>query len=91
MTRTVRLGIVQMRHAPSVDLAIESATRWIEDAASQGAQVICLQELFNSPYPCQSEDHRNFDFAEPIPGPSTEALAEVAKRLSVVILSLIHI
>lgn len=85
MTRTVRLGIVQMRDAGSRDLAIESATRWIKEAASQGAQVICLQELFNSPYPCQSEDHRNFDFAESIPGPSTEALSVVAKQLSVVI------
>ena len=85
MTRTVRLGIVQMRDAGSRDLAIESATRWIKEAASQGAQVICLQELFNCPYPCQSEDHRNFDFAESIPGPSTEALSVVAKQLSVVI------
>ena len=85
MTRTVRLGIVQMRDAGSRDLAIESATRWIKEAASQGAQVICFQELFNSPYPCQSEDHRNFDFAESIPGPSTEALSVVAKQLSVVV------
>lgn len=85
MTRTVRLGIVQMRDAGSRDLAIESATRWIKEAASQGAQVICLQELFNCPYPCQSEDHRNFDFAESIPGPSTEALSVVAKQLSVVV------
>ena len=85
MSRTVRLALVQMRVAGSRDAAIDDAISWIVKAAQQDAQVICLQELFNSPYPCQSEDHRNFDFAEKIPGPSTDALAEVAQANSVVI------
>lgn len=87
MTRTVRLGLVQMRDAGSRDRAIDSAVNWIEKAAADGAQIICLQELFNSPYPCQSENHQNFDHAESIPGPSTERLTEVAKKLSVVIVA----
>ena len=60
MTRNVRLSLVQMRDAGSRDSCIESAIAWIELAAENGAQVICLQELFTSPYPCQEEDHRMF-------------------------------
>ncbi|WP_419190065.1 carbon-nitrogen hydrolase [Stieleria marina] len=74
-----------MQNAGSRDAAIEKVSQWIAKAAAQGAQVICLQELFNSPYPCQSEDHRNFDLAESIPGPSTDALSAVAKQHEVVI------
>ncbi|NND99169.1 MAG: carbon-nitrogen hydrolase [Pirellulaceae bacterium] len=85
VSRNVRLALVQMRDAGSRDAAIAAATHWTEQAADQGAQIICLQELFNSPYPCQCEDHRHFDYAEPIPGPTTEALAQVAKNHEVVI------
>lgn len=85
MGRVVRLSMVQMRDAGSPSRCIETAISWIEKAAAEGAQVICLQELIAGPYPCQSEDHRNFDYAESIPGPSTEAIAEVAKRLEVVV------
>ena len=77
--------MVQMRDAGSPSRCIETAISWIEKAAAEGSQVICLQELIAGPYPCQSEDHRNFDYAESIPGPSTEAIAEVAKRLEVVV------
>ncbi len=52
---------------------------------ARGAQVICLQELFAGLYFCQSEDHRQFDLAEPIPGPTSEALAAAAKKHGVVI------
>ncbi len=85
MGRDVRLSLVQMRDAGSPQRCIEAAIGWIEKAASEGAQVICLQELIAGPYPCQSEDHRNFDYAETIPGPSTEAISRVAKRLEVVV------
>jgi len=85
LARTVRLALLQLRDAGSRDAAIEKAIDWITKAASQGAQVICLQELFNSPYPCQSEDHCNFDYAESIPGPSTDAMSVVAKEHAVVI------
>jgi len=85
VTRSVKLGLVQMKDAGTKAAMIENASKWIRDAASRGAQVICLQELFNGPYPCQSEDHRNFDLAEPIPGQSTEAMSKLAAELGVVI------
>ena len=85
MTRNVRLALLQLRDVGSRDKAIDKASQWIVKAAADGAQVICLQELFNSPYPCQSEDHRNFDHAESIPGPSTEALSAVARDHQVVV------
>ncbi|SMP73188.1 N-carbamoylputrescine amidase [Neorhodopirellula lusitana] len=84
---SVRLSLVQMRDAGSKDKSIEAATQWIEEAAAGGSQVICLQELFATCYPCQAEDHAMFDLAESIPGPTTEALSQVAKRLEVVIVA----
>lgn len=57
------------------------------DAAHRGAQVVCLQELFMGPYFCQSEDHRFFELAEAVPGPTTAALAELAKELGIVIIA----
>ena len=59
----------------------------IGKAASQGAQLICLPELFRSRYFCQSEDVRNFDLAETIPGETTEALGEIARTLRIVIVA----
>lgn len=59
----------------------------IRQAADQGAQLICLQELFASRYFCQSEDHDQFQLAEPIPGPSTEALCAVAAEKQVVVVA----
>ncbi len=87
VSRNVRLALVQMRDAGSRDRAMDAAGHWIRQAASDGAHVICLQELFNSPYPCQSEDHRHFDYAEPIPGPSTQTLSRLAKELEVVVVT----
>lgn len=74
-----------MRDAGSKTASIAAAIRWIEQAAEQGSQIICLQELFATCYPCQAEDHRMFDLAETIPGPTTGALADIARRLGVVI------
>ena len=85
MSRNVRLTLVQMRDAGSRDRSIEAAAQWIRQAAVDKANIVCLQELFNSPYPCQSEDHRHFDYAETIPGPSTEVFSALAKDLEIVI------
>jgi N-carbamoylputrescine amidase len=65
----------------------DKAIAKIRDAASNGAQIICLQELFRSLYFCDVEDYENFQLAEPIPGPSTETLSMVAKELGVVIIA----
>ena len=58
----------------------------IQQAAAGGAQIICTQELYCSEYFCQTEDHAQFDLAEPIPGPTSESLCDVAKKLGVVII-----
>jgi N-carbamoylputrescine amidase len=57
----------------------------IDEAAAAGAQIVCLPELFRSRYFCQTEEHAKFDLAEPIPGPSTEALSAKAKQHGIVI------
>ena len=63
------------------------AIRGIREAARKGARVVCLPELFRSRYFCQSEDHHAFDLAEPIPGPTTDALARVAQKAKVVLVA----
>jgi N-carbamoylputrescine amidase len=84
--QTVTLGLVQMRCTRDPGENLERAVTRVREAAQAGAQVICLPELFRSQYFCQTEDHANFDLAESIPGPSTEALARVAKESGVVVI-----
>jgi N-carbamoylputrescine amidase len=84
--QTVTLGLVQMRCSPDPRDNLDRAVARVREAAKAGAQVICLPELFRSQYFCQTEDHSNFDLAEPIPGPSTEALSRVAKEAKVVVI-----
>jgi N-carbamoylputrescine amidase len=83
---TVTLGLLQ--HACSAKPAenLKKTLALVEKAAKGGAQIICTQELFRSQYFCQSEDHANFDLAEPIPGPSTQAFQKLAKKHGVVII-----
>ncbi len=81
----VTLGLVQMRCAAAKEANLRTAVSRIAEAAASGANVVCLPELFASEYPCQSEDHRQFDLAEPIPGPTTEALSKVAETHGVVV------
>ena len=69
------------------DENFQKAIDGIKSAAKEGAQIVCLQELFMSLYFCDVEDYENFKLAEPIPGPSTEKLQEVAKDLGVVIIA----
>jgi len=82
---TVTIGLVQMRGDPDPAKNLATAIARIEEAATRGAQVVCLQELFCSRYFCQSEDVANFELAEPIPGPTTEALGQVAAARQVVV------
>lgn len=81
----VRVALVQMRCGDDVAANIRTALARIGDAADQGAQIVCLQELFASRYFCQTEDHAYFDLAEPIPGPTTVALGEAAATNGVVV------
>jgi len=82
----VRVGLTQMACSADPRENLERQLRLIERAAREGAQVICTQELFRTQYFCQAEDHRFFDLAEPIPGPSTRALARLARRRRVAII-----
>jgi len=76
-----------MRCGPEPDANLAHACEMVRDAAAQGANVICLPELFRSQYFCQVEDHKYFQLAEEIPGPSTAALGAVAKETGAVIVA----
>ncbi|MFN4313638.1 MAG: carbon-nitrogen hydrolase [Chitinophagaceae bacterium] len=83
----VRVGLVQMTCSSQKDENLQKAISRIREAAAKGAQIVCLQELFTSLYFCDVEDYKNFELAEPIPGPSTDQLAAVAKELGVVVIA----
>jgi N-carbamoylputrescine amidase len=85
--RKYKIGLVQMRMGPDPDANLESAIVHIREAAKRGANIVCLPELFRAQYFCQREDIKLFDLAEPIPGPSTARLAEVAREARVVIVA----
>ncbi|HEU4342613.1 MAG TPA: carbon-nitrogen hydrolase [Candidatus Binatia bacterium] len=86
-TNHVTLGLVQMSAGDDPEANLAKALAQIRAASGKGAQIVCVQELFRSKYFCQSEDTRNFKLAEPIPGPSTEALGSLAKEKRVVIIA----
>ena len=83
----VTIGLIQMSCAAEPRLNLDKAIAKIEDAAKRGAQIVCTQELFGAHYPCQVEDPKLFDLAEPIPGPTTEALGAVAKARKIIIVA----
>lgn len=83
----VKVGLVQMSCVKDRQPNIDKAIREIRKAAADGAQIVCLQELFTSLYFCDVEDYENFKLAEPIPGPSTDDLSPLAKELNVVIIA----
>ncbi len=80
-----RVGLVQMAMSTDPGQNLEKAVAKVEEAAALGAQVVCLPEMYRTPYFCQSEDHAAFDLAETVPGPSTDRLGAVAKRLGVAV------
>jgi N-carbamoylputrescine amidase len=84
---TFRVGLVQMAMSPDPQANVDRAAAKIEEAARLGAEVVCLPELYRSPYFCQTEDHAAFDLAEPVPGPTTERLGAAAKRAGVAVVA----
>lgn len=84
---TFRVGLVQMSCSTDPDENLRKAAERVREAAARGAQIVCLQELFRSQYFCREENAELFDLAESIPGPSTEALAPLAKELGVSIIA----
>jgi N-carbamoylputrescine amidase len=86
-SRKYKVGLVQMRMGADPEANFTTAIGHIREAARQGAQIVCLPELFRTQYFCQREDTALFDLAEPIPGPSTTRLAEVAREARVAIVA----
>jgi N-carbamoylputrescine amidase len=86
-TGRVKVGLIQTSCSLDPSDNLQRTLALIGQAADQGAQIICTQELFRSQYFCQSEDHDNFRLAEPIPGPSTEALQKLARKRQVVVIA----
>jgi N-carbamoylputrescine amidase len=84
---TMKLGLVQMSMGDDLDANMQKAIDGVREAAAGGAEVVCLPELFRSRYFCQTEDAALFTLAEPIPGPSTEALSELSAELDVTIVA----
>lgn len=84
---SVRIALIQGREQGSPQADLDTTIERIREAAAGGAQIICTQELFMSPYFCRTQDTELFDLAEPIPGPTTDVLAAVAGELGVVIIA----
>jgi N-carbamoylputrescine amidase len=83
----VRIGLVQMSCTAEPQQNLEKAVARVREVARQGAQIICLQELFTSLYFCDVESYDNFKLAEKIPGPSTDVLSALAAELNVAIIA----
>jgi len=82
-----KIALVQMQCGVDPEKNFGRAIEFIRDAAKQGAEIVCLPELFRSHYFCQTEDHGNFKLAEEIPGRSTSLLGDVARELGAVVIA----
>jgi N-carbamoylputrescine amidase len=87
MKMKIKVGLVQMRCSADPEENTRRAAAKIAEAAAAGAQVVCLPEMYRTPYFCQKEDASLFDLAETIPGPSTEALGAAARKAGVVVIA----
>jgi len=85
-TESLRIGLVQCASSCYPDRNVANAEKQIRLSAGQGAQIVCLQELFRTLYFCDTEDHRHFRLAEPVPGPTTVRMQDLAAELGVVII-----
>ena len=83
----IHAGLVQHRCTPDRDENIHRSVAGVRAAAARGANLVVLQELHATPYFCQTEDPGCFDQAEPVPGPSTETFARLARELGVVLVT----
>ncbi len=85
--RAVTLGLIQTSCSEDPAENLEKTLARTEEAARRGAQIISTQELFRSQYFCQAEDHKYFELAEPIPGPTTKAFQKVARKHQIVVIA----
>lgn len=86
MSRIVKSALIQTRSEGDKQAMIDKHVKYIEQAAAQGAQITCLQEIFFGPYFCQIQDRKWYDTAETIPGPTTDLMCELAKKYSMVLI-----
>ena len=90
MPDIVRAALVQAKWTGDKESMIDSNLVLAKDAAAQGAQVLCFQELFYGPYFCQVQDPEYYAYAEPIPGPTTERMIELARQTRMVVVAPIY-
>jgi N-carbamoylputrescine amidase len=82
-----KIGLVQMRCSFEADANVAKAIQGIREAAQNGAEIVCLQELFRTQYFCREENAELFNLAEPIPGPTTSAIGCISKELQVSVIA----
>jgi N-carbamoylputrescine amidase len=82
-----KIGLVQMAMSADPEANLQRAIAKLAEAAAAGARLVCLPELFRSQYFAQREDPALFDLAEPVPGPSTDALGKAAQQAGVVVIA----
>ena len=87
MGEKLTVGLLQLKCSTDPAANLARTIEAIREAAKRGAQIVCLEELFRSQYFCREENPDNFDLAEPIPGPTTEALSKLAHQLEIVIIA----
>jgi N-carbamoylputrescine amidase len=83
MSKKYKIGLLQLAFSSDTNDNLKKTLSWVNKAANEGANIICLPELYRSQYFCQKEDSSLFDLAETIPGDSTTAFQKLAKELSV--------
>jgi N-carbamoylputrescine amidase len=87
MSEKIAIGLLQMKSGKDAAANLAHASEKIREAVKRGAQIVCTHELFRSEYFCRTEDAALFDLAEPVPGPTTEELAKVARENKVAIVA----
>ena len=86
----VKAGLVQAKWTGDAGSMVEASVVAAKEAAAQGAQVLCFQELFYGPYFCQVQDPEYYAYAEPIPGPTTERMIQLAAETGMVVVAPIY-
>ena len=87
MGEKLTVGLLQLKCSTDPAANLARTIEAVRDAAKRGAQIVCLEELFRSQYFCREENAERFDLAEPIPGPTSEALGKLARELGIVIVA----
>jgi beta-ureidopropionase len=90
LAHIVRAALVQAKWTGEKESMIDSNVTLAREAASQGAQIVCFQELFYGPYFCQVQDPQYYSYAEPVPGPTTEKMIELARQTGMVVIAPIY-